>query len=259
MSRVASGGVEVVMCDAYIDDPEYSVGSAPMGCRCVRIASRHVMVRGARVDLCEGCYVLLEEQPERVFRVDGDLHLVPLVKDEEGTMPIYAKWGYAQPDAPENPVPPSQRAVYGNSEDQEPREAWCATECHRGARPGCTQSELGNACVPDLRDRISALEDALGAARGRLRETAQILIEEVGCTGGGNAEGAARLAVAKLRSEREPRGRGRGSGAGGDAHGGGELGHGRQHGAIGDARTGAAAGRARACRDEVGGGSGGEQ
>ena len=70
-------------------------------------------------------------------------------------MSIDQKGGYAQPSGPpENPVPPSQRAVYGHSESPE---RWCATECHRGARPGCTQSELGHACVPDLRDRIAAL------------------------------------------------------------------------------------------------------
>ncbi len=176
MSRVASGTVEVVMCDAYIDDPEYSVGSAPMGCRCVRIASRHVMVRGARVDLCEGCYVLLAAQPERVFYVDGDRRLVPLVKDEEGAMPIHAKGGYAQPEAPENPVPPSQRAVYGHSESPE---RWCATECHRGARPGCMQDMLGHACVPDLRDRIVELEARLAAAEEGRRLATDLATVEV--------------------------------------------------------------------------------
>jgi hypothetical protein len=43
----------------------------------------------------------------------------------------------------------------------------------------------------------------IACLRGRLRETAQILIAEVGCTGGGNAEDAARLAVAQIRAERD--------------------------------------------------------
>jgi hypothetical protein len=86
MSLEASGTVEVVMCDAYVD-PECNVGSGPTGIRCTRVASQRVMVRGARVDLCEGCYVLLAAQPERVFCVNGDRRLVPLVKDEEGMVP----------------------------------------------------------------------------------------------------------------------------------------------------------------------------
>jgi len=90
MSREASGGVEVTVCDAYID-PGHTVWGARMGCRCSRLASRHVMVRGARVDLCEGCYVLLVAQPERVFYVETVARrLVPIVKDEEEAMPIHA-------------------------------------------------------------------------------------------------------------------------------------------------------------------------
>lgn len=50
--------------------------------------------------------------------------------------------------------------IYGYSEDQEPRETWCASVCHRNARERCTQDKLGRACVPDLRERIAALEVA---------------------------------------------------------------------------------------------------
>jgi len=43
----------------------------------------------------------------------------------------------------------------------------------------------------------------IACLRGRLRETAQILIEEVGATGGHNAEDVARLAVAQIRVARD--------------------------------------------------------
>jgi hypothetical protein len=155
---------------------------------------------------CPGCGREWWPKIQQEIREGREIAVPPccrdaMVRDRQGeNMPIHAKGGYAQPDAPENPVPPSQRELYGFSKEPE---RWCATECHRGARPGCTQSELGHACVPDLRDRIAALEAQLARERGRLSETAQILIDEVGCTGGGNAEDAARLAIARVAEIRK--------------------------------------------------------
>ena len=84
-------------------------------------------------------------------------------------MSIEQKGGYAQPSGPpENPMPPSQRAV----------------NCSECRSDGTTQ------CIACL--------------RGRLRETAQILIAAAGADGPMDAEDAARLAVAKLEiAERE--------------------------------------------------------